>query len=459
MVFRRNGLGISGSGWRTLFRGAAAWGVALAGLHCGGPGEPQGGVDTLVSSGDRITSTTPVDTAAPASASLEGSRPSTVVLISLDGTRPEDVTQKSTPSLFAMGEQGLRGEGLIPVNPSNTFPSHVSLATGVPPEVHRLVNNRFIDPERGQFKRDDPNAWIESEPIWSIAERSGVRAAAYYWVGSEGPWSGGPGPSETRQFSGRTTEKTKVNRILKWLGSTDPLTRPRLIMAWFHGADRAGHASGPGGPSVAAALAPQDRQIARLVEEMQTLGLFETTTLIFVADHGMTGASRRINLGKELGRAGLKPSVLGMGGFSSLVFKGKTRTEKNLERAVVLARGLGLEAFRREAAPGAWQVRDPRFGDVVVRAPIGTAIVSTTTQAAGFHGYDAQAPEMHGVLLARGRGVVPGTKLGRVSSLAIAPTVLSLLGLPIPPQMQESPLRELLSGIALDRPQMKSERP
>ena len=54
---------------------------------------------------------------------------------------------------------------------------------------------------------------------------------------------------------------------------------------------------------------------------------------------------------------------------------------------------------------------------------------------------------MAGLLVARGRGVLVGAELGRVSSLAIAPTILELLGLPVPEQMKEPPIAELLIGV------------
>jgi predicted AlkP superfamily pyrophosphatase or phosphodiesterase len=383
-----------------------------------------------------------------------------VVLISMDGTRPADVTETTLPSLVQLGRRGVRAEALVPVNPSNTFPSHVSLATGVRPEVHRLVNNSFVDPVQGRFDRRTPGRWIEAEPIWSVAERNGLRAASFYWVGSEGPWGPGPmgpGPSETQaEFSSRTSEKQKVDQILAWLAIPDPARRPRLITAWFHGADHAGHDDGPGARSVATTLAAQDRQIARLVGEMEARGLFSTTTLIFVSDHGMARATRRVHLARELGRAGLDVSVLGIGGFATVVFDAGRSAPASVARAVEIARALGLEAWPRERAPASWHVDDPRFGDIVVRAPIGTAIVGRTLGKAsfleGFHGYDAQAPEMGGILIARGRGIVVGERIGRVSSLAVAPTVLALLGLPIPSAMQADPIGALVGGLSSESP-------
>jgi len=375
--------------------------------------------------------------------------PPTVILISMDGTRPADVTEEGLPTLLELAREGARAEALVPVDPTNTFPNHVSLATGVRPEVHRLVNNVFMDPERGRFTRDAMHGWIEAEPIWSIAERHGLPTASFYWVGSEGPWGPGPmgpGPSETyREFSSRTPEAEKVDQILTWLAIRDPERRPRLITTWFRGADHAGHVDGPGAGSVVRALARQDREIGRLVRGLEARGLFATTTLMIVSDHGMVAPERTVNLERALGGAGLELSVLGIGGFATIVFDPGEKTEAAVSQAVEIAREAGLEAWPREAAPADWHVGDVRFGDIVVRAPIGTAIVGWTTLLSGFHGYDARAPEMAGILFARGRGVRPGANLGRVSSLAVAPTILRLLDLPIPEAMQAAPIEALLA--------------
>ena len=375
----------------------------------------------------------------------------TVILISMDGTRPADLRADRLPSLVALGAAGLRAEALVPTNPSNTFPNHVSLATGARPDVHRLVNNSFVDPERGKFKRSEPHAWIEAEPIWSVAERHGLTAASFYWVGSEGPWTGGPGPTHTRKFSSRTREKTKVDQILAWLDDPDPEARPRLITAWFHGADHESHDHGPESPEVTDALAPQDREIARLVAGLEARALFDTTTLVFVSDHGMATVDRRVNLRSVLSDAGLSPRVLGIGGFATVHFSKRAATAARVAAAVAAARGAGLEAWARAKAPADWHVDDVRFGDVVVRAPLGTAIVTPTSLIDGFHGYDPEAPEMAAMLVARGRGIVAGTRIGRVSNLRVAPTVLALLGLPAPETMQAAPIEAMLHGIGRER--------
>ena len=101
---------------------------------------------------------------------------------------------------------------------------------------------------------------------------------------------------------------------------------------------------------------------------------------------------------------------------------------------------------------------DPRFRDIVVRAPVGTAIVNRAGALKGFHGYSAGEPSMAGILVARGRGVVAGTRLRQVSNLSIAPTVLRLLGLPVPPQMSGPLIQGLLAGIEVEAEASEEDR-
>lgn len=141
----------------------------------------------LVVAGCRLAGAAPATSPAGSTPAAPSAPPPTVVLISLDGTRPADASEARMPALAALARRGLRAEAMIPVAPSNTFPSHVSLVTGVQPEVHGIVDNNFVDPVRGPFDRNAVHAFIESEPIWSIAERSQLPTASFYWVGSEDP--------------------------------------------------------------------------------------------------------------------------------------------------------------------------------------------------------------------------------------------------------------------------------
>jgi predicted AlkP superfamily pyrophosphatase or phosphodiesterase len=379
----------------------------------------------------------------PASA---GSRPAAVVMISLDGTTREMLERAGAKALLSLARDGAAVDHFEPAFPSNTFPNHVTLVTGVEPQRHGIVNNSFRDPERGEYDKDADPRWIESEPLWSLLAEQGIASASYHWVGSEGAWTSGRGPREWRKFDTRTPVKKKLEQVVAWLadsGAPDPI---RFVTCYLPGADRAGHAHGPAAEEVSEALREQDAELGRFIAELDARGWFRSLTLFVVSDHGMAQVERNVDLRGALAEAGLRPAVFGASGFAS-VHVGGARNAAS--RAVRAARAVGLEAYPRERAPASWPVRNPRFGDVVVAAPIGTAIASSFSKegfARGMHGYRTDLPEMGALFLARGRGVGAGTRIEHARAVDVAPTVLELLGAPEPAGLDGRSLARELAG-------------
>ena len=98
---------------------------------------------------------------------------SRVILISLDGATPAQLADPGLATLARMRREGAAAERMTPVFPTNTFPNHVSLVTGVAPDRHGIVNNVFLDPARGRYSYENDPSWIEVEPLWSLAARTG----------------------------------------------------------------------------------------------------------------------------------------------------------------------------------------------------------------------------------------------------------------------------------------------
>jgi predicted AlkP superfamily pyrophosphatase or phosphodiesterase len=374
----------------------------------------------------------------------------TVILISLDGTTPAQIADPGLATLARLRREGAHA-ALIPVFPTNTFPNHVSLVTGVLPEQHGIVSNVFVDPERGKHSYENDPSWMQAEPLWSLLARHGIVSAAFYWVGSQGPWASGLGPRHWKPFDGRTPEREKVDQILAWLDLEDPAERPRLVTSWFHGADSKGHRGGPDAPEVAEALREQDAELGRLVAGIESRGLADATTLLIVSDHGMAPVERAVDLAGELDDAGVPGRVLGGGGFALV-------KSSDAAGVVRVARGLGLEAWPHGATPPELPTDNPRFADVVVVAPLGTAITRQGLRGTlqrllakggkalgGSHGHRPEHPAMRGIFLAWGAGI-PAAGLGEVSALDVAPTVLALFGIAAPPHMEGRALFALPSA-------------
>jgi predicted AlkP superfamily pyrophosphatase or phosphodiesterase len=115
-----------------------------------------------------------------------------VVLVSLDGFRYDYATKYGAKNLLAMTARGATApDGMIPSFPSVTSPNHYSIATGIYPDHHGIVGNSFYDPTRNEtYSFGDPKArsdgsWYGGTPLWVLAEQQGMRAACFFWPGSD----------------------------------------------------------------------------------------------------------------------------------------------------------------------------------------------------------------------------------------------------------------------------------
>jgi predicted AlkP superfamily pyrophosphatase or phosphodiesterase len=363
-----------------------------------------------------------------------------VILLSWDGVRHDYLDRGELPALDRMRRDGASAERLIPVFPTNTFPNHVALATGTYVARHGIVGNSFRDRERGRFHYDNDASWLAAEPLWVAAERQGVRAAVYFWVGSETDWNGVGATHRMSPFDSGVPESRKVEQIIAWL-DLEGEKRPRLIMSWWHGSDRAGHLLGPDHPRITEALERQDRALGRLLAALDEREAWPHTTLLIVSDHGMASVDTAIDLQAELRARGLGGAVVPGGGMAHVY------VDDPAERETVRVALDGLEgvtAVPGEALPDRLRAFFPgRTGEVVAltspprtfQAPRGSS------GRFGAHGYDPAQGDMAAILLALGRGVPAGASLGQPRSIDVAPTVARLLGIDPPRDGEGEPIR------------------
>ena len=114
-----------------------------------------------------------------------------VILVSLDGFRHDYRDRHETPAVDCIATSGVAADGLIPVYPTLTFPNHYSIATGLYPARHGLIDNTFYDESRqrrytlGDREAVGDGSWYGGDPLWVVAERNDMVSAAYYFVGTE----------------------------------------------------------------------------------------------------------------------------------------------------------------------------------------------------------------------------------------------------------------------------------
>jgi predicted AlkP superfamily pyrophosphatase or phosphodiesterase len=371
-----------------------------------------------------------------------------VVILSWDGVRHDYPDWGDFPGLSRIEREGARAERLVPPFPSNTFPSHASMATGTYPDRHGIVANQFWEGDR-YFDYSEDASWLLAEPLWVAAERQGVPSAVFFWVASETDWRGRGASRRRAPFDSGIGEREKVEQILSWLDLPEA-ERPRLVMSWWHGADRVAHSSGLGRNAITTQLGDQDDELVRLLRGIDARGLWPRTTLLVVSDHGMTRGGRALDPEGALDRAGIAARVVRGGGIALVYLDEPWR----LPAARQALAPLGVTLYARDEIPSRLRLRHgERTGDLLLVADppamfardgvhnrLLLGLARLIGRSPGMHGYDPSLPDMAGIFLALGRGVPAGSRLEAVHAVDVAPTAASLLGI-APPRQSEGRAR------------------
>lgn len=217
----------------------------------------------------------------------------TVILISLDGFRYDYLDKYKPPMLTELAKNGVRAKWMIPSFPTKTFPNHYTIATGLYPQNHGIVENNVYDFGKvfsmSKFEEVTDPRWWWGEPIWVTAEKQGQRSAAYFFVGT-GTEIEGELPSIYRHYNGRVPNIMRVDKILSWL-DLPVAERPTMLSMYFSTTDDVGHEFGPDAEETRYAVLEVDEYIARLMRGLKQRGIDKSVNVIIVSDHGMASYS------------------------------------------------------------------------------------------------------------------------------------------------------------------------
>lgn len=358
-----------------------------------------------------------------------------VVLVSLDGFRWDYATKYGATHLLAIGARGVSApDGMIPAYPSLTFPNHYTLVTGLYPEHHGIVANSFYDPERKQeFSLHDPavvrdGSWYGGVPLWSLAEKQGMRTACFFWPGSEAEIAG-ERPSYYLHYEATYPDRKRIDQVIAWL-KLPAAQRPHFITLYYGSVDHEGHLHGPESAEVGAAVRHVDALMGELESRLGALHL--PVDLIITSDHGMAQVEGQpIVLDKFADLRGFKT-------VGSLLYP---RNEADAERAYqqLKAADAGFQVFRRGKVPAELHYNsNAREGDPVVVAQGPYLIWARANGHAdapmmGNHGYNPfEMKSMRAIFYAEGPDIRPGTKLKPFENVNVFPFLVKILGLTSP---------------------------
>ena len=412
---------------------------------------------------------------------------SPVLLISLDGLRPGDISDAKArgmnlPVLSGLRAEGASAQGVVGVLPTLTYPSHTTLVTGVSPGRHGVVNNLTFDPEQ---KNQGGWYWYTSDvkvpTLWQAAHAAGLLTANVHWpvtVGATGidenlPQIWRAGTEDDRKLLTALATPGLVARLERRVGARYPqgidetvegdaqrvafaeallADKPQFTTVYLAGIDHTEHHDGPDSAAAKAAIEATDALVGRLVRAARAA--MPDVTVVVVSDHGFLPVSTDINLFKPFIDAGLitldaKGQVTGWqampwiaGGTAAIRLARPDDAALIAKVRGVLAAMASNPAYKiasvldRSAIAKAGGDGEASFlvamqpGTETGRDP--AAPIAKPSVYKGMHGYVPWDPAMRSTLIVAGPGIAKGKDLGVVDMRAIAPSIARRLGASLP---------------------------
>jgi predicted AlkP superfamily pyrophosphatase or phosphodiesterase len=368
----------------------------------------------------------------------------TVILISLDGFRYDYLDLYQPPNLNSLARTGVRARWMTPSFPSKTFPNHYTIATGLYPQDHGIVENNMYDAGFNAVftlsdRREVENSrWWLGEPIWVTAEKQGQRAASVFYPGTEGEIAG-TRPTFWKRYDEAMSNNARVDTILSWL-DLPRAQRPTFLALYFSDPDDAGHEFGPLAKETKDAVLKVDREIGRLLLGLKDREIFGRVNLIIVSDHGMASVrlSNAILLDK-LFDTNLATKIFWTREIVSIFPK----PGKEDEIYQSLKRRLPPQArvYRKAEMPARFHYsQSPRIAPLLVLPAEGWILTNQkafaelqakgeTKKAKGGHGYDNQLPSMRAIFIAHGEAFKKNRVVAPFENIQVYNIMTRILGL------------------------------
>jgi arylsulfatase A-like enzyme len=271
-----------------------------------------------------------------------------VLLIVVDGLRPDYVTAEVMPRLNALAESGVRGLAHHAVFPTVTRVNGPSIFTGRAPGGHGLLGNAVYLPgvdsartldasDAADLRRIDEATGGRLLTAPTLGEMLTEQGLTFFAASSGSTGSGmlmnhrgaggglvhhaltipdtlgpvvaevlGPAPEIGAGASSVPLVARAVDALLLiGLDRTDA----DVLAAWLTEPDGSAHLRGVGSPETLEVVTAVDAEIGRLLDGLAARGLLERTNILVTSDHGFSTHSGATSLTNLLVDAGLKESA------------------------------------------------------------------------------------------------------------------------------------------------------
>ena len=356
-----------------------------------------------------------------------------VILISADGFRYDYMDKYDAKALKQLSAAGVHAKAMLPAFPTVTFPNHYTLATGLYPSHHGLVNNSVYEPSSKDFYSMGNKAkvaqgkWYGGTPIWVLAEEQQLLSANLFWVGSEAPIKGKQA-TYWYPFNDRLETTKRIQIVKDWLSLPEE-RRPHLITFYLSDVDHAGHRYGPDATETKESVLYVADIVKQLTEEVAKTGL--PVNFIFVSDHGMTAVNQGLPTPEVIDTA--KFIIPASGTMMVLHAKDPADILPTYKKLKATASHYSVYLKKDMPAKYHYSSKDDRFGRIgdILLVPEWPYVFSNRTPGKGYHGFPVEVQDMQAFFAAWGPSFKKGKEIRAFENVDLYPLIATLLGLDI----------------------------
>ncbi len=404
--------------------------------------------------------------------SLFGQAAKHVILISIDGFRPDfylDAKYKA-PQMRKLMSQGVHSTGVNSVFPSVTYPAHTTLVTGALPGRHGVYYNAPYGAKPGQLYWEE--SYIKTNTLWDAVRSAGMKSGSVMWpvtVGAPIDYNFPVRRADNNENSDQLTVTlpfiTPANLIADIEKETGKLKKsdfntsntidqtigkmanhiisrhkPNLMAMHFVTIDHLQHDHGRDAVEVTQAVAMVDSIIGSVMAAVDKAGLTSSTAIVITGDHGFVDTKTALAPNTWLAQNGLLNAAKfqSTGGSTFLYLK----DPKDLK---TLAKVKDILSRLPEDQKQLFQVIDRNKLDLAGANPeVALALTMSrgvaanndsegeavrTKKKGGTHGYFPDFQDIRTGFIASGAGISRGRAVANMGIKDVAPVISELLGL------------------------------
>jgi len=407
-----------------------------------------------------------------------------ILMISIDGMKPEYVTQAkdhnlNLPVLTRFLSEGTYAEGVLGVTPTVTYPSHTTMVTGVWPIEHGILANTLFDPlveHKGEWY------WyfreLKSQTLYQAADAAGLKTAAVGWPVTVGapidyliaefgqsekanvPQGDMVKPIDLKDTIGTHVAESAKGDEKKMAWSIGIINNYNLnfILVHLTDLDHQQHLHSPFSDEANRTIEVIDHQVGELIDAEMKQNL--DAKIVIVSDHGFVRVDHKVALNAIFAKAGLiklRPGKMNDG--TSTVVSWDAEAWESGGTAAIMVRDHGdTQIMQKVAALMDEIARDPAYGvnkvisgsevakhggnpDAVYLIDFEPGWAATggwrgdpvkDAPSTGTHGYLPDHPELRSAFMVMGKGIAKGKDIGVIDMRQIAPSVAEMLSVKLP---------------------------